>query len=329
MRKALMLTDVSGNDAIYCALKAEESRAIESIWIPEMTRRDSISILGGLAVRTKRIRIAPAILNVYSRTPALIAMSLATLQELSNGRVIAGLSTGNPDYVRDVHGLNLTKSIERLRETVTIIRESLASGTENFSYDGEIFKVRKWSPKFPRIKDIPIYVGAHNPGLLEFVGEACDGVILNLVSSDNLSAAIELIRKSATQHGRSPNSVDIASIIMIAIDNDRRLSERRVRTQIAFYLARSQQIRTRFSKSPFADEIMKIQNTLLKGRLDEIAAGLSRNLVDSIAIYGTKRDAEKRLAEYERAGLNLAIFYVAGWMEDSASFTSNLLESIS
>ncbi len=328
MRKALMLTDMSGSDAVYCALKAEGSGKIESVWVPEMTRRDSISILGAIAASTKKIRVAPGILNVYSRTPALIAMSLVTLQELSNGRLCAGLSVGNPDYVHDIHGLKVKDSIERLREVISIVRKT-AAGEANVSFKGRVFEIKSWSPKFPKIDPFPIYVGAHNPGLLQFVGEACDGVILNLVSPENIGSAATIIRQAASNSGRPSNAVDISSIMMVAINNsDAHAAEQRVRKQIAFYLSRSRQIRKRFSKSAFAGEITKVEELMAKGKQNEIAPGLSQELVDSISVYGTRGDVEERVADYEKAGLDLAILYVAGWMEDSRSFTDSLLGSI-
>jgi alkanesulfonate monooxygenase SsuD/methylene tetrahydromethanopterin reductase-like flavin-dependent oxidoreductase (luciferase family) len=321
-----MLTDMSGSDAMYCASRAEE-KGLESVWVPEMTRRDSVSILGGIASSTKRIHLAPGILNVYSRTPALIAMTLASLQEMSNGRLIAGLSSGNPDTIRNVHGLNYKDSIERLREVVGIIR-MVASGNERLEVSGKIFNIKNWSPKFPKLSPIPIYVGAHNPKLLQFIGESCDGVILNLVSSENVRSAIRIISDSASSCGRDPKSIDIASIVMVSIDDDAKVAEERVRKQIAFYLARSRQIRKRFSKSEFAEDVSKVNDALAKGREGEIARNLSQDLVDSVGIYGSKEEVEERIYEYEKAGLNLAILYIAGWMNDARSITDNLLGRI-
>ena len=329
MRKALVLTDISGSDAVYCASRAEKSGSIESVWIPEMTRRDSVSILGAVASNTNKIMIAPCIINVYSRTPALIGMSLMTLQELSNGRLIAGLSVGNPDYVRDIHGMLPKSSIKRLRETVSIVRKVTAAKSSNISYNGEMFTIRNWAPKFPdNINSFPIYVGAHNPKLLEFVGEDCDGVVLNLVSPENVASASKIIESAEIRKGRKEHSVDIGSIMMISLNSNRQLAEERVRKQIGFYLSRSRQIRARLSRTQFAEDIKMAEELIAEGNQNEIPKKLSQNLVDSISIYGTKNDAENRLAEYEKKGLNLAIFYVAGWMGDTRSFTDALLSSI-
>ena len=317
-----MLTDISGSDAIYCSSVAEE-RELETVWIPEMIRRDSISILGAISAKTSRIQIAPGILNVYSRTPALIAMTLLTLQELSGGRLVAGLSSGNPDYIREIHGMKYSDNIQRLRETIAIVRETLSS--ENISYSGKIFTIKRWAPKFSNIQPFPIYVGAHNPKLLEFVGEAGDGVILNLVSPHNVSTARRIIQDSEEKHGRRKGSVDISSILMIAIDVDPAVAEKRVRRQVAFYLARSRQIRKRFLNSKFAEEISKTEKALINGRQDDIASELSREFVNEIAVFGNKRDVEQRLLEYEKSGLDQAIFYIAGWMGDPRQFTERLL----
>ena len=327
MRKSLMLTDVSANEAIYCSRLAEEKN-LNAIWIPEMSRRDSISILGAVAANTKEIQLAPGILNVHSRTPALIAMTLITLQELSGGRLLAGLSSGNPDYIRDMHGLSYKQNIDRLRETIAIIRK-VQSGESINGYTGNVFAIRNWSPKFQRLQSIPLYIGAHNPKMLDLVGEVADGVILNLVSPRNIMSAKELIQESARKHSRKPPFPRIASIIMIAIDNDNpAIAEKRVRKQIAFYLARSRQIRKRFARSDYADDVAKVESAIAEGRSQDVADCISNRFVDEIAIYGNKNEVESRLLEYERAGLDEAIFYIAGWMGDSREFTRTMLESL-
>jgi len=327
MRKSLMLTDVSPNEAIYCSRFAEEKN-LNAIWIPEMSRRDSISILGAVAANTKEIQVAPGILNVHSRSPALIAMTLITLQELSGGRLLSGLSSGNPDYIRDIHGLSYVKNIDRLRETIAIIRKA-CSGQNIIGYKGKSVAINNWSPKFQNVKTIPLYIGAHNPNMLDLVGEVADGVILNLVSPGNVESARERIHESAKRHGRELGFPSIASILMIAIDNnDSKIAEKRVRSQIAFYLARSAQIRKRFARSEHADDIAKAERAIASGRTEELAKGISREFVNEIAVCGTQKDVESKLLEYEKAGLDEAIFYVAGWMGDSKKFTEELLESM-
>ncbi|MCL5068004.1 MAG: LLM class flavin-dependent oxidoreductase [Thaumarchaeota archaeon] len=325
MRAGLMLTDTTAPDAIYCAQRAEKF-GLEGVWVPEMTRRDSVSILGAIAATTSMIKIAPSILNVYSRTPALVSMTLQTLQELSNGRLICGLSVGNPTYVTNIHGMEVKKSVQRLRETVQIIRKVSAGGPIN--HEDKIFPIKNWNPSFPSLKPFPIYVGAHNPSLLRLVGELCDGVILNLVDTEDVRNASKVIRDSAEKHGRDPHKIEVASIMMVALDDDRSVAEKRVRQQIAYYLLRSQLIRKRLSESRHSEEMRGIEASLNTGRLDTVASSLSREFVDSLSIYGNKEELQRKLLDYEKVGLSMPIFYVAGWLGDGRAFTDNLLKHL-
>lgn len=322
MRHALMLTDVSGREAVYCSKIAEEGK-LEGIWIPEMTRRDSVSILGAVAVTTETIHIATGILNVFSRTPALITMTLMTLQELSGGRLIGGLSVGNPAYTRNIHGMQASHGVLRLSEAIQIIKA--ISGDHPFQFKGRILQIENWNPNFPRLKPIPIYVGAHNPALLKLIGELADGVILNLVSPDDVRRAVGIIQESARQHDRDPNSIDIAAIMMLALNKNRSQAEWRIRKQIAFYLSRSRLVRERFKGGVFADDINRLEKIIGGKTLEQVAEILPQHLVDALSIYGDQEDLKTKLVEYEKAGLNLSIAYVAGWLGDSCTFTESLV----
>ena len=108
---------------VDCARTAEEA-GFESVWIPEAWGREAFVTLATIANATKRIKLATGIVNVYSRSPAAIAMATATLEELSNGRAILGIGSSGALVIERWHGLNFKQPFTRLRESITIIQQS-------------------------------------------------------------------------------------------------------------------------------------------------------------------------------------------------------------
>src|SRR5256885_8017289 len=114
-----------------------EALGFESVWMPEAYGTDAVSILGALAARTQRIRLGTGIVNVFSRTPALLGQTAATLDLISNGRFILGLGTSGHQVVSGWHGMRFDRPLQRMRETVEILRRVLRQ--ERLRFDGEIF----------------------------------------------------------------------------------------------------------------------------------------------------------------------------------------------
>src|SRR5712691_2164239 len=143
-------------ELIEC-VRAAEACGYESFWMPEAWEHDAFTILTELAIRTQRIHLGTGIINVFSRSPALIAMCAATLDEISGGRFRLGLGTSGSQVIQDFHGVTLDKPLTRLKESIHIIRALLAGETVDFS--GECFELRRFKLGFKALRaDIPIYI---------------------------------------------------------------------------------------------------------------------------------------------------------------------------
>ena len=118
-----------------------EAMDFDSVWVPEAWGTDAISILGGLAAQTQRIRLGTGIVNVFSRTPALLAQTAATLDLMSNGRFLLGLGTSGHQVVAGWHGVAFDRPVQRMRETVAIVRQVLRQ--ERLRFDGEVFQLQQ------------------------------------------------------------------------------------------------------------------------------------------------------------------------------------------
>src|SRR5258706_2471641 len=132
-------------ELIEC-VRAADACGYDSFWMPEAWERDAFLTLAEIAATTKRIRVATGIVNVFSRSPTLIAMSAATIDDISGGRFLLGLGTSGARVIEDFHGAHYDKPLTRLRETVQIIRALLAG--ERVDFEGGCFKLRRFSLGF-------------------------------------------------------------------------------------------------------------------------------------------------------------------------------------
>src|SRR3990170_3967795 len=129
-------------------VKVADDLGVESVWVAEAWGRDAFSILTQLALATTKIQLGTAIVNVFSRTPAVLAMTFGTLDELSGGRAIIGLGSSGANVIEHWHGVKFEKPATRLREYIQIINTIMRH--ERLNYDGQVFKLaRGFTMQFP------------------------------------------------------------------------------------------------------------------------------------------------------------------------------------
>src|SRR3989441_6260338 len=164
-----------------------EALGFDSVWVPEAWGTDAISLLGALAARTQRIRLGTGIVNVFSRTPALLGQTAATLDLISNGRFILGLGTSGHQVVSGWHGMRFDRPLQRMRETVEIVRRVLRQ--ERLRFDGEIFTLDQGLKLLARPvrPTVPIFLATLTPAGLRPTREVADGRISTLFSPDPLA----------------------------------------------------------------------------------------------------------------------------------------------
>jgi alkanesulfonate monooxygenase SsuD/methylene tetrahydromethanopterin reductase-like flavin-dependent oxidoreductase (luciferase family) len=157
------------------AARLAEELGYDSIWVPEAWAYEQFQLLTEIALATKRLKLATGIANVFSRSAGLLAMSAATLDEISEGRVILGLGTSGKIVVENFHGVPYRKPLTRLNETIEILRalwrgERLVPEMSTL-FDARHFKLEMTPPR----KDIPIYVASLQEEAVRAVGRHADG----------------------------------------------------------------------------------------------------------------------------------------------------------
>ena len=248
MRTACSLGSLlSVNQVLECSEILEKTN-IDTIWIPETWGMENFSMLSAVSGKTKSKKIGSSIINIYSRSPATIAMGAATVDTLSNGRVILGLGTSSPPIVETFHGYKLEKPLQRMKEYVEIIR--LVTSGKQANYAGEIFNLKNFTLLIkPKRKTIPIYMAAVNQKMVELTWKIGDGVIFYLRPKNEM--------KETIANMQSKKKIDVTCQIITCVSNDSEDAILRAKKTLAFYISVGKVYREFLVKNGFKNETSK------------------------------------------------------------------------
>jgi alkanesulfonate monooxygenase SsuD/methylene tetrahydromethanopterin reductase-like flavin-dependent oxidoreductase (luciferase family) len=210
-----------------------EELAYESVFVTHISGRDSITLLAGYAARTSRVTLGTGVIPIYARTPANMAQSFATLDELSGGRAIAGLGVSHKPVVEHWFGQSIDKPLAEMREYVAIVR-AIFRGED--PPPGEKFRtafhLTGWEPR----ADIPIYLAGLSPGMLRLSGEIADGVVLWLCNPNYIrDVVIPTVREGRAKAGRDLDGFDIVAAVPSAVTDDPAAAREQLRGEVTPY----------------------------------------------------------------------------------------------
>jgi len=293
-------------ELIQCVRTADDS-GYDSFWMPEAWEHDAFTILTELAKYTSRIHLGTGITNVFSRSPALIAMSAATLDEISDGRFRLGLGTSGARVIEDLHGIKFNKPLTRLKETIQIVR--LLLGGERVDFNGVCFELRRFKLGLkPLRSDIPIYVAALTQKSLRSLGELADGWLPTHWPRERLVDGIAEIQAGAQNAGRDANRIEIAPYVNVVVSDDIASARNQARLPLAYYIGgMGDYYHASLSRLGFSAEADRVRELWQGGRPKLAIAGVTDEMVDSIAICGPLEDCRSRLEEIYSQGATIPL----------------------
>jgi len=299
-------------------VKEAESAGYDSVWAAEAYGSDTATVLAWIAGQTERIRIGSAIFQIPGRTPAMTAMTAATLDHLSNGRVILGIGSSGPQVAEGWHGQPFARQLRRTREYVEILRKALAR--ERLEYDGEIYTLPLPDGPGKALKlmigtvqeEIPIYIAAIGPKNTKLTAEIADGWIPTFFSPEHVGEFKELLEEGAKKGGKSLDDVAITPTVNVCIDDDIDRARDVMRPYLALYVGGMGSRKQNFynalvQRYGFEDAAKEVQDLYLDGKKDEAAAALPAELIDITAVCGPRDRVAERLAVYRDAGVDTLI----------------------
>jgi len=266
-----------------------------------------------VALATRTLKLGTGITNVFSRSPGLLAMSAATLDEISEGRVILGLGTSGKMVVENFHGVPYEKPLTRLRETVDILR-ALWRGDRLAPEMSTLFDLRHFKLEMtPRRSDIPIYVASLQEKAVREIGRMADGWIPTFWPYRHLRDGIALIEDGAREAGRDGAgrdgaAVEVAPFLAVVPLDDRDAARALVRPLISFYIGgMGTYYHALFCRYGFRENADRVRALYEAGDRKQAAAAVSDELIDAIAICGPPAFCRDRLAEWRVAGVGTAL----------------------
>ena len=285
------------HEILECAKIISKTDA-DTVWIPETWGMENFSMLGIVSQIARNCNIGSSIINVYSRSPAVIAMGAVTLDTVSCGRLILGLGASSVPIVEKFHGYRFEKPVGRTREYVEIIRKITSSGQA--SHSGDMFKLRNFSLLIkPFRPSIPIYLAAVNKRMVELAWDVADGVIFYLRPLAELERTIREMQ--------SRRKIDVACQIITSVAMDSDAAIARAKKTVAFYISVGKIYREFLKQNGFASEAEAVHEEFKKSGLESNYKLIPDSMLDSLAIAGTPEDCKGKLERFRRAGVCLPI----------------------
>src|ERR671927_557859 len=298
-------------------VREAESIGFDSVWAAEAYGSDTATVLAWLAAQTEKIRIGSAIFQIPGRTPAMTAMTAATLDNISDGRMILGIGTSGPQVAEGWHGQPFAKPLERTREYVAILRMALAR--ERVEFKGESYQLPLPDGPGKALKlmiapvqeRIPIYIAAIGPKNTQLTGEIADGWIPTFFSPEHVGEMRKLLEEGAARAGNGKqidDSFDIAPTVNLCVDDDVEKARDSMRDVLALYVGGMGSRKQNFYNAlvrryGFEEAAEEVQNLYLEGKKDEAAAALPAELIDKTALCGPLETIKERLEVYRDAGV--------------------------
>ncbi|HEY2832647.1 MAG TPA: LLM class F420-dependent oxidoreductase [Sporichthyaceae bacterium] len=300
---------------------ALEAAGLDQVFVPEAYSFDAISTVGAIAALTSRIEIGTGVLNVYSRTPALLGMTAAGCDAISNGRFILGLGASGPQVIEGFHAVPYDTPLARIRETIEVVRMILRR--EVLEYDGKALHIPLPAGQgtglakplklinHPVRSNVPIWWASLMPKAVQATAEVADGWVPVFF----LPERADVVWGDALRAGLAKRPAELGTLQIVAggpaaIGDDAPVEVARgaVRKQAALYLggmgARGKNFyNTVATQYGWGDEAREVQDLYLDGKKAEAAAALPADLVDGLHLVGPKGYVAERIAAYRQAGV--------------------------
>lgn len=294
-----------------------EERGFDAVWQAESRLvREATVPMAAFAAVTDRIKVGSGVVNNWTRNPALLAATFSTLDDLAPGRVLLGIGAWWDPLAAKV-GIQRTRPLQAMRETVTAVRALLHD--ETVTFDGEFVHLDgvelDYVHQERRPKDVPIYIGATGMKMMELTGEIADGVVLNYLVSPTYNAqAMDHLAEGADRAGRSVDDIDRPQLIVCSLSEDRDEALDAARLLITQYLGQQPHI-MQASGVPqtLLDEIGQVLTWPATAEQVEAASKLVPDeIVQMLAAAGTPDECRAKVAEYIDAGCTCPILYPLG-----------------
>ena len=310
---------LSMREILLCAKMADLQENVDSLWVPESWGRESFATLGAISQVTRKVSLGTSIINIYSRTPAIVAMAATTLDMLSDNRTIIGLGASTAAIVENWHGLKFNRPASRMKEYIECLR--LMTRGEKVKHNGEFFQINNFKILHqPQRANIPIFMAAVNKKMVSMASKLADGILLYL-------RPLEELKRTATElkQATKGKSFEIACSFICAMSNKEPEKARaRAATTLAFYIAVGEYYSKFLADNGFKIEVEEITAEYRKAGADNAAKYVSDRMLSSLVICGNSEECRESLSKFLSTGITLPIIQFNPIGDSESSFKEML-----
>jgi F420-dependent oxidoreductase-like protein len=319
---------LSADDQLALVQEAERL-GYDSVWTAEAYGSDAATILGWLAQATTKIRLGSAIFQMPGRSAAMTAMTAATLDQLSGGRMILGIGSSGPQVAEGWHGQRFGRQLQRTREYVEVVRKALAR--ERLEYRGQTLELPLPDGPGKALKltiapvqeRIPVFLAAIGPKNTTLAAEIADGWIPTLFSPEHVAEFRPLLEEGFARagNGKGFDDFEIAPTVNVFVTDDVAAARDAMRPYVALYVGGMGSRDKNFynalvQRYGFEDAAREVQDLYLEGKRDEAAAALPEELIDTVSLCGSPDVVRERLAVFRDAGVGTLMVSPMAWTFD-------------
>jgi alkanesulfonate monooxygenase SsuD/methylene tetrahydromethanopterin reductase-like flavin-dependent oxidoreductase (luciferase family) len=285
-------------------VKLAESLGYESVYVTHIAGRESLTVLTAYALATSRIRVGSGVVPIYTRTPATMAQTAATIDDLSGGRFTLGLGVSHRPVVEGWHGQTIDRPVAEMREYASIVRAILCG--EDPPTTGSAGGARsKWQTNFhlfgvDHCPSLPIYIAALSPAMLRLAGEIADGVILWLCNPSYIrDVVIPEVTKGRERAGKTLDGFDVVAAVPAALTEDRADAYRAMRKDLIPYFGLPF-YRAMIERTGFGADIAGYDSAA--GDLEAMQSAISDAFLDELTAVGDAPTLTAGIERYRAAG---------------------------
>ena len=316
---------LSADDQLGLVQEAERL-GYDSVWTAEAYGSDAATILGWLAQATSKIRLGSAIFQMPGRSAAMTAMTAATLDQLSGGRMILGIGSSGPQVAEGWHGQRFGRQLQRTREYVDVVRMALSR--QRVEFKGETLELPLPDGPGKALKltiapvqeRIPVFLAAIGPKNTTLAAEIADGWIPTLFSPEHVAEFRPLLEEGFARagNGKGFDDFEIAPTVNVFVTDDVAAARDAMRPYVALYVGGMGSRDKNFynalvQRYGFEDAAREVQDLYLEGKRDEAAAALPEELIDTVSLCGPPDVVRERLAVFRDAGVGTLMVSPMAW----------------
>ena len=266
---------------------------------------DVIAYLVAAASTTRSSHLWAGVANVGLRHPFLMASGATVADDVSGGRFVLGLGTGNEWHPGEKLDTRAARPLDLIREYVLVVRAAL--GSQSVTHNGPRFPVRGARLSFAAQRsNLPIYLAALGPRMSELAGEIADGVFVHMHAPEDLVAVRERIAAGCERASRDPSDITLAALLIVCIDDDHAAARASVRRAITSYLGYDS-YRRHLLRLGYAAVLKQMGDPLGKGDLEQAAECVPNELIDRVAVCGSVEACKRRLEDFATAGADVTV----------------------